>query len=110
MFFLQVSMHAQTHQVFFENEVDANTELAKLLPKLGQERWGKNREESPTHTISSPIGDVVVVLEKVEMARVINADLDHEVGEKIRAKRDDVETRSAVQRGLAMKAAGLKAD
>jgi hypothetical protein len=73
-----VSCHVSTHSVVFgDDRAAAEAELAKLVPLIGRDRWGKNgKEDEPTHTIKCPTGDVTVVLEKVEVARLLDTDAD----------------------------------
>jgi hypothetical protein len=79
MFKILVSCHATTHTILFgDDRALAEAELAKLVPLIGRDRWGKNgKGDEPTHTIKCPAGDVTVVLEKVEVARLLDTDADH---------------------------------
>lgn len=77
---LQIACHAQTHRVPFTDRATAQAELDKLIPLLGRDRWGSNgKDNEPTHIINTPEGSFVVVLEKVEAARLV----DHEVADGI---------------------------
>ncbi len=81
MIYLLIGCHAQSHKIIFgEDRAGAEAELAKLQERLGQDRWGKNgKEAEPTHTVNCPTGDVVLVVEKVEMARLIDNAKDIEL-------------------------------
>lgn len=72
MIILDIGFHATTSHVHFgDDRAAAQAELDKLTPLIGRDRWGKNgKEDEPTHTIKAPMGDVVVVLEKVQIARL----------------------------------------
>lgn len=78
MLTLMISCHALTHTLAFgDDRAAAQAELDRLIPLLGRDRWGKNgKEEEPTHTIHCPTGDVTVVLEKVEVVRLLDAEAD----------------------------------
>src|SRR6266851_7948653 len=93
-----VSCHMQTHTVPFGSDRSAaEAELARLVPLIGRDRWGKNRkEEEPTHTIRSPVGDMTFVLEKIEAVRLLDSDADWEIykAENDRAIAKDMEHRS----------------
>lgn len=81
MFKILISCHAQGHVVAFgDDRVMAEAELAKLVPLVGRDRWGKNgKADEPTHTIKCPTGDVTVVLEKVEVVRLLDTDADNRI-------------------------------
>lgn len=71
---LHISFHGQTHRVAFgADRAAAQAELDKLVPLLGRDKWGSNgKPEAPTHIVKAPSGDMAVVLEKIESARLID--------------------------------------
>lgn len=91
---LHIGFHAQTHRIAFGDRAAAQAELDKLLPLLGRDKWGSNgKPEQPTHTIMSPTGDIAVVLDKVEIARLVdtNAHADLYRPEMLAADDDNLE-------------------
>ena len=73
---LLICCHAQTHKCVFNDRATAEAELAALQPKLGADRWENRDKDQKTHTIKCPTGDFVVVLEKVEAARILDPEAD----------------------------------
>lgn len=70
---LHIGCHAQTHRIAFADREAAQAELDRLIPLLGRDKWGSNgKSEAPTHTIKCPAGDVALVLDKIETARLID--------------------------------------
>lgn len=74
MFVMEIGCHAVIHKILFETAAQAQEQLDLLKPKMGSDydRIRRNGTEDITHTIKSPEGDVVVVLSKIETARVID--------------------------------------
>lgn len=107
MYTLLVAMHAQTHVIAFNEKAEAEAELAKLRPLIGQERWGKNGEASPTHTIAAPDGEVVVVLDKVEMARVVDEAATFARADALTDRRDAIEIERKLRIRRAFRDAGF---
>jgi len=107
MYTLAVAMHAQTHIVRFDDKAAAEAELAKIKPLIGQERWGKNGEASPTHTITAPDGDVVVVLDKVELVSLVDEETGFAKLDALNDKRDAVEIERKLRYRRALQAAGF---
>lgn len=90
---IMIGCHAQTHTLAFgEDRAAAEAELARLAPLLGRDRYGRNgKEEEPTHTLHGPTGDMVVVLDKVEIARILDIEADEEIH---RSMNDQIFTRA----------------
>jgi len=82
-----ISCHATSHLLTYgDDRAMAEAELSKIIPLLGRDRWGKNgKEENPTHTVLCPTGNVTIVLEKVEVARLV----DSEVNDKLHHEQND---------------------
>lgn len=80
MILISISCHVTTHRVAFPDMDSAKREYDKLVPLVGRDRWGSNgKSEEPTHTIDAPTGPVTVVLEKVELVRLIDEDADEAI-------------------------------
>jgi hypothetical protein len=62
------------HRAVFESKEDAERELDKLKPLIGQDRFRNDRAES--HTITTPAGPWCVAVDKIESARVLD-DVEH---------------------------------
>lgn len=73
-FAIEVNMHAQTLRQFYYDKETAEAEVAKIVPLLGIPSYSSKRNDSSseTHTIAGPMGDLNVVLDKVEAVRVID--------------------------------------
>jgi hypothetical protein len=110
MFILSVACHAQTHNIAFDDQATADAALAALEARLKEEKWDKNRAEEPTHRITSALGDVVVVLDKVELARVVDFAKDHELSEATLDKRAEGETARKIRAARAYREAFPKDD
>lgn len=102
MFTLALGFHATERNVFFASKEEADAALAALKTKMGGKRYDENGERQRTHAIASPTGEVVVDLEKLECARVI----DNEAHEALVA---DVEEK-AVQKQIALRVRMKRAD
>ncbi len=81
MIVLLIGCHAQIHRINFGGDREAaETQLSSLKEILNKERWGSNgREQERTHTIKSPAGDVVVIIDKVEIARIVDCMADRAI-------------------------------
>ncbi len=73
---LEVGMHAMLHRALFTNKDEAQAELDKLQAELNKDAYGYNKtaaeKRDNSWTINTPTGPMVVMLDKVEMARVID--------------------------------------
>ena len=77
VFTLALGFHATERNVHFSDRAAAQQALDALKEKMGAKRWGENGERVRTYTITAPTGDVVVDLEKIECARLIDS-TEHE--------------------------------
>lgn len=110
MVIMQVGCHAQTHQIWFDDLATAQAELDKLRAVMGRDRWGSNgKGEEPTHIIKSPAGDVVVVIEKVELAKIHDTDIEATLSEVERDKELGRKIACAIRYERAMTEAGFGA-
>lgn len=91
MIALLIGCHAQSHVLAFGNDREgAERELAALQAVMGRDRWGSNgKENNPTHTFKCPTGDVTVVLEKVEVVRLVDKNVEAEILAEAQAKQDE---------------------
>jgi|ERR1017187_2097948 hypothetical protein len=107
MFNLQVSCHAMSHNCVFIDKASAEVELANLQTALNEGRWSKNREEKPTHTIKCLLGDVVVVLEKVEVVRLVDSYLEKETLQSLMDETNQENLQKLIKDRVALKNAGV---
>lgn len=69
-YILKISFHASVHNILFPSYEEAKQELDKLNTELNKDRFARNEKKENTFTIISPAGPMVIVLEKVESARI----------------------------------------
>lgn len=103
-----VGCHAQTHALAYGDDCEmAQKELAELIARLNEDRWSTNRKDSCTHIIKCPTGDTAVVLEKVEVARLVDTETDAKIHKPDVDRRDDFEIARRIKYWQALRAAGL---
>jgi hypothetical protein len=102
MFTLEIGCHATTHRAIFPTLEEAQAQLDLLQPKIGHRFYGKNAETEHSHTIKCPTGDVVVALEKVEVARIVDLVKFAEMATPFREIEMDKDTALEVRRHKAL--------
>lgn len=97
MIYLEVCFHTSVHKVPFNSMDHAKAELDRLQPLIG--KWTHN--ESDTHTVKAPTGDFVVVLSKVEGARI----LDLQAWENMHAEETEAAYATQIDREIKLRRA-----
>lgn len=108
MFMLEIGCHVTLHRIPFETKEEAYAQLEALRPHLGKDYLSRNDQENKTFTIRSPSGDVVVVCEKVEVARVSETSMFNAMVRETDDASWDVQVQREIRRKLAFREAGLE--
>lgn len=66
--------YGATQNIYFDTRESAEAELEALKAKMGKTYRFKNDAED-THTITTPVGPVVVTLDVLDCARIVDTDV-----------------------------------
>lgn len=102
MYMLEIGFAMQSRSIPFRNKEDAEKALAELQPKIGARLYGDNGERQRTHTIVAEIGTVVVEVEKVEFAAVLDAAISSDIASVHRTAAEDREIEFLVRKKRAL--------
>jgi len=107
VFSLEIGTYATIHRALFTDRVEAQSELDKLQAELNKDAYGYNKSAADkrenTWTVNSPAGPLVVVLEKIESARIVDMDAHYSIADII----DDKTSEKMLQRKIAERKALL---
>ena len=73
-YILEIGFQVGNHSFPFPDKESANAALALLTPKVGFRAYGANGERDRSFAIETPAGKVVVDLEKIQFAAVIDTE------------------------------------
>lgn len=100
MVILEISFFGHQERAPFRTEAEAQLELDRLRLALDADPYRSNAEK--THIIKCEPGDIVVVLSKIDTARIIDHDKFQEIVADTRAKEEQDAIDYAVRKARAL--------